>query len=82
MSTQKSVSPAMQLVAVSPSDGADLVNGVTRGIYVGETGNLNIHDADGDAIILNNLVAGIVHPIQVKRVLSTSTTCTGIVAVY
>ena len=70
--------------AVAPSDSTDL-NSVTRGIYVGASGNLAVvfaDDIDSATVTLVGLAAGVWHPMQVRRVLSTATTATGIVAGY
>ena len=70
--------------AVTPSDSTDL-NSITRGIYVGGSGNIVVifaDDADGATTTLTGLATGVWHPMQVRRVLSTSTTATGIVAGY
>ena len=67
--------------AVTPSDSADLPGGVTRALMVGVDGDVAVVYANGleDTIFL---LAGVVHPIQVARVKSTSTTATGIKAGY
>ena len=67
--------------AVTPSDVADLPDGVTRGIYVGATGNLVVHDTEGHPVIFVDVAAGIVHPLAIRRVL-TASTATDIVAIY
>jgi hypothetical protein len=38
--------------------------------------------ADGTTVLFTDLVAGVVHPLAVKRVRSTSTTATSIVGIY
>jgi hypothetical protein len=70
--------------AVTPSDSTDLPS-VTRGLYVGVIGDVNVifaADKDASTVVLTGLAAGVWHPIQVRRVLATSTTATGIVAGY
>jgi hypothetical protein len=42
-------------------------------LYVGTGGTLNIITADGDSVSLVNVISGQFIPIQVKRVLATST---------
>jgi hypothetical protein len=71
--------------AVTPSDSTDIYTGVTRGLYVGATGDVSVifaGDADASSVVLTGLAAGVWHPIQVRRVLSTGTTATSIVAGY
>jgi hypothetical protein len=75
-------SPATRAVAITPHDSNDLAD-VTRGLYVGVSGDVRVILAgDTSAVTLTGLAAGMVHPLRVKRVLSTSTTATGIVGLY
>lgn len=70
--------------AVTPNDGADLA-GITRGLYIGGAGNVAVvfaDDADGAVVILTGLATGVWHPVQVRRVMSTNTTATPILAGY
>lgn len=64
---------------VTPSDAT--VIPVCRALFVGTSGNLNVHMADGQTVLFSNVPAGI-FPIQVDMVLSTSTTASNIVALY
>lgn len=71
---------AHNAVAVTPSDSTILP--VTRALYIGTTGNLNVVMSDGSvAVLFSNVPVGI-FPIQVKQVYSTSTTASTIVALY
>lgn len=54
---------------------------VTRALYVGTTGNLNVRMADGATVLFTAVPVGI-FPIQVDQVLSTNTTAATIVALY
>lgn len=69
-----------QAVAVTPSDDTDLTK-VTRGLYVGVSGDVNC-DIGGVTLIFTAMAAGIIHPIAVTRVRATSTTATNMVAIY
>jgi len=73
--------PGEWATAVTPSDSADLPN-VCRGLYVGSTGNITVDMPDGATILFSNVVSGIIFPVRVKRVRSTGTTATGLVAIY
>lgn len=64
---------------VTPSDSADLAY-VSRGLYVGVGGNLNVVMSGGMTVVIP-VQAGF-HPLAVNRVLNSSTTATGIVAVW
>ena len=75
-------------VTVTPSDSADLAIAPTRGILTSGTSTgaacvLVARGADdGTTNITMTIAPGIAHPFQLKRILATSTTCTGIVAIY
>lgn len=75
-----SARPVQKAAAVTPSDVTVLP--VTRGLYVGTTGNLNVVMAeDGATVLFSNVPVGFV-PLQVTQVLSTSTTASTIVALW
>jgi len=74
---------AYSAVAVTPSDSKNI--GLTRGLYVGVAGDINIIPADGDgttAVLIKAALAGVVYPFGVQKVLATNTTATNIVALY
>ncbi len=77
--------------AVTPADGTDLPNGITRGITCTVGGNIAVQlvraDAVGNVTVLASttlltVAANEVLPIGVSRILSTGTTATGIFALY
>ena len=74
------VSPVFGGVAVTPNDGADLVD-TTRALNVASSGVVSVVTLDGSILDLY-IAAGIVFPIAVKRVRSTGTTAGGIVALW
>lgn len=73
--------PITGAVAVTPHDATNLA-AVARALYVGASGNVSLIGADGVAVSLVGLAAGVWHPIRVRRVNATGTTATGIVAGY
>jgi len=75
------IQPIRAAKAVTPSDSADLAE-VTRAIWVGTVGNLNVDLADGGTIVLTAPTLGVIHWLRVKRVRATSTTAGAIVALY
>ncbi len=82
--TTSDITSIKRAAAVTPSDDTDLAS-PTRGVYVGVTGNVVVifaGDADAATTTLVGLAAGVWHPMQVRRILSTSTTATDIVAGY
>ncbi len=74
--------PARAAAAVTKSDSENLP-ATCRGIYVGASGDLKVDLAEGGVgIVFVGLAAGVIHPIACKKVYSTGTTATSIVAVY
>lgn len=72
-------------ISVDISAADAVLNSVSRGIYVGTSGDLVVifvNDSDAGAVTLSNLAAGVWHPIQVRTVVKTGTTATGIKAGY
>lgn len=65
-------------VAVTPADATELP--VTAALYVGTGGNLSLMGADGDIYILRAVPTGALLPLAVRRVRSTDTTASNIVA--
>lgn len=75
---------ARKATAVTPSDSTDLT-AYARSLYVGGAGNVAVIMADqsGDtAVTFVGVAAGTVLPVQVRRVMSTNTTATNILALY
>jgi hypothetical protein len=67
---------------VTASDSADLGNGPCRAIYVTGGGNVNVNLVGGGTAVLTGLSAGQIVLVQAQRILSTSTTATGVFALY
>lgn len=74
-------SPAVDAVAVTPNDGADLPT-MARSLYIGAAGNVVVTTANGTQTTFVGLPAGYILPLFVKRVWATNTTATSIVAMY
>lgn len=73
-------SPVQSAVAVTPNDNADLAT-VSRALYIGGAGNLAVILADdSSSVTFTGVLAGSILPIRAKRVLSTNTTATTILA--
>ena len=77
--TTSLTSPARDADPITPDDGADLA-AVTRAIYVGSGGALQVQMVSGQTVTFENVLAGVVYPIRVARVMATGTTATGLVA--
>lgn len=82
-SSFEEIAPAGYGWAITPNDSTDLVKH-TRAIIVAVAGNVNCEMFDPATGKLANVVvpvaAGVQIAIRTKRILSTSTTATGIVA--
>jgi hypothetical protein len=73
---------AERAFSITPNDSADLAT-VTRGIFVGTTGNLKVLlVGDSDPVIFNGVAAGVVHSLRVKRVYAADTTASNLLGVY
>lgn len=73
--------PADFGAAVTPSDSVNLPDGDCVALYIGTAGALRILCPNGREVTFAATVAGVL-PIKVRRVYSTSTTATNIVALY
>ena len=74
-------SPAQLAFAVTPSNTVDLAQ-VTRGIYVGVSGDLKVDMVAGGTVTFVDLAAGMIHPIAAKRIYQTGTDATNIIGLY
>ena len=73
--------PAFRAAAVTPNDSADLA-ATSRALYVGGAGNVRVTTAGGDTVTFTGVPAGAILPVRVRRVFSTSTTATTILALW
>lgn len=69
--------PAERAFTITPNDSTDLVQWA-RALVIGVAGNVNCIPIGQDSAVVIPAQAGVL-PVAVKRVLSTSTTATGIV---
>ena len=74
-------SPADNAAAVTPSDSTDLAF-TSRALYVGGAGNIVCTMLGGGDVTFTAVPAGMILPIRVTRVKSTSTTATSIINLY
>lgn len=72
---------ARNAAVVTPSDSTDLTY-TTRAVFVGTGGDLNVDMASGQTVLFSGVPDGAFLPISVNRIRSTSTTASGIVAVW
>lgn len=83
-SSFEEISPAGYAWAVTTSDSIDIAKH-TRAIYIGGDGNVACEMFDPttnklSTVTFVGLVAGIVLPVRTKRILTTGTTATNIIA--
>ena len=76
------VSVYIKATAVTPSDSTDLSGGITRGLWVGSTGNLSVVMADGNTSAFTSVPAGTELKIALSRVRATGTTANNLLALY
>jgi hypothetical protein len=75
-------SPAFDAASVTPNDGADLAF-TARALYVGGAGDVTaILKGDAVAVTFKNVAGGTILPVAARRVMSTGTTATFIVALW
>lgn len=79
-------SPGSVGFAVTPNN-TNLLQGVTRSIWVGGAGNVQVDMVDPDingnyTILISGIAAGTFLPLSVTRIHSTNTTATLIVGFY
>ena len=71
-----------QADSVTPSDATDLPSGPCTAIFVTGAGNVNINLSGGGTAVLTGLAASQIVRVNASRILNTSTTATGIYALY
>jgi hypothetical protein len=72
--------PARHAVAVTPDDSNDLANNA-RALWIGGAGNVALDFVgSGTNVVIVGVPAGTLLPFEIKRVRSTGTTATNIVA--
>ena len=70
--------PATRPEAITPNDDAELTR-ATRGLYVGQTGNVRFQSVTGDVVTMANMQGGILYPVRITKVFATGTTATDLV---
>ena len=72
--------PAFHAQAVTPSDSVDLPT-VARALYIGVTGNVTLVTVNNETVLFVAVPVGIL-PVMTRRVQSTGTAATNIVALW
>jgi len=73
---------AVGAAPVTPSNDDDLTNGECRALYVGTGGAVSLDVGNSTAVIFAGVASGTVLPVRAKRVRSTGTDASDIVALY
>lgn len=74
-------SPCDNAATVTPNNDTDLTY-VTRGLWVGGAGSVNVVLAGGQTVLFAGIQAGTLLPLRVSRVKAASTSATNIVAIW
>lgn len=67
---------------VTPSNTTSYSQGIARALYVGNSGNVVVVDANGNAVTFTNVQNGQILPVAHQRVNATGTTATNMVALF
>jgi hypothetical protein len=73
--------PAANGIAITTNDSLDLAN-VTRGIYVGGTGDVKVNLAGSGTVTFSAVPVGTILPVRASRVYATGTTATLLIGLY
>ena len=73
------LSPGEDAFPITPDDDAFII--VTRGLYVGVSGNVHVLMAGGREVTFVGLAGGVVHPLRVQKVFAASTTAGSIIGI-
>lgn len=73
------ITPADGAISITPSDTVDLAS-ISRAIYVGTPGALKVDMADDTTVTFVGMLGGTVYPIRAKRVYSTGTVASNLIA--
>jgi hypothetical protein len=72
----------LNFATITPTDSTAFSFGLTRAIYVGVGGDVNVYDYAGTAFLFKNVPSGTTLPGRFGGVASTSTTATNMIAEY
>lgn len=81
MGTNTATYSARLGIAITKSDTVNLTPGC-RGVYVGVTGDVVVVWSDDSTTTFVGVPAGVILPVQAKRINSTSTTASSMLALY
>lgn len=76
------LAPALHGAAITKHDSTNIASGLTRAVYVGGAGAMTVVWMDDTTTAFAGIPAGTTLPIRIKRVNSTGTDATNMVALY
>lgn len=79
---ETSAQPYNRGAAITKHDATDIPEGVCDAIFCGGAGNIVVVPPEGSPYTLTGCLVGVIYPVRAKRVNSTSTTATNMVALY
>lgn len=85
MQKAQRVASAVTAEAVTPHDSTDFTTGICSGIYVGgaAAGDVAVvFEGASSAVVFDNVPVGTILPVRARRVNSTGTTATDMVALF
>jgi len=74
-------SPCDNAATITPNNDTDLAY-ITRAIWVGGAGAINVTLAGGQTVLFSGILAGTLLPLRITRVLSSSTSATNLVGIW
>lgn len=76
---QERSDPAIGAIAIDYAAGDQDITVPSRGLYISSAGDLVVLMANGDAVTLTGLLAGVVYPIAVRKIIQAASTAAGLV---
>lgn len=74
------IAPGSGAKNITPNDVLEYKH--VRGIYLGNSGDLHVSMRNEDDVIFRNLIAGICHPLCIRKVWETGTTASNIILLF
>lgn len=71
-------SPAASAEMIIPSDTDDLAH-VTRGLYLGQSGDVSVRMKSGELVTFSNVQGGTTLALRIEKIFATGTTASGLV---
>ncbi len=76
---QERSDPAIGAIAINYSGGDQAIVVPARGLYISGAGNLVVEMLSGDAVTLTGLLAGVVYPFALRKIIQASSTASGLI---